>query len=397
VDRVWIPLLLFLAVINRFSFFPFAGLFLCMMSWIDVRRSDRGRLTRDRWIQAAAVAAGLGYDLVFCSVTVGRLDELTAMLIVPGSILLVLSLGLEILRFTGIAAPQHPYPGPRAVGTGLAAAACLAVIADQVLPGVKHLNTIGNALGILPYLGVVAVGVAAIGYALTVFRPSDEDAAYSGFLYFLGAAVVITLSIDAITGLYPWAVRRHLVYTVPLVALLGAEVLGALWQVRNGHTVSHCLALILAGGVAAGTLPRARPALLATEFDRLSDVLADASAHIDPGAIVVADHFRWGTPLKMLYDHEVLNGEVLWQANDADRWARALAALQRLRETGRTVLWFTSTEDGIGVFEPVPGTLEPVWTSGDVAVVDMVHHPDMRTFTLRSRHKVFTLRRWSPR
>ena len=372
--------LLFAAVANRFSFFPFAGLLLCAMAWAGGAHDSWPARLR----LAGAGLAGVLYDYAFCRVTIGRLDELVAPLLAGGLVLGAVSLAVGDRARRVLTA--------RVLAGGLLAGAA-AFLAADIATGAGHVALRRNLADALPFLGPL-LGLAALaGAALWGRFGRHRQAA----LLFLAAATLATLTVAAITPLYPWALRRHLVYTLPLLAALSAALFDWGWQRTRRPAVRGLLLAGLAAVIAANG-PRAIHALVRTEFDGLSATLADGAGRLLPGDVVVADHFRWGTPLKMIHGADVLNGEVLWNPSDMspERTASALRALAQLHRGGRRVVLFTSTDQGPAVFPGDWGPTTPIWSAGPGPVRDLHHDFRQTDFVPRERIKVFALHLWRP-
>ena len=382
--------LLFAAMVNRFSFFPFAGLLLCTLTWIDLPREDRLRVWATRWLQAAAVLAGLFVDARCGKVTIGRLDELVIPLLGSGFAFLLASLLTETVSLVPPARRLLPAPGPRTAALTLLGAFIL-LLAIDLADVVPHVALVRNLTGAIPYLGPALCVLCLAGAAWWLWDPRSGGREWQGLLLFLSAATLMTLAVAAIAGLYPWAIRRHLVYTVPLLCLFAAEVADRGCQAAGTARWARAAVVGLCGAALLPNIRTTARAVGCTEFNGLSNVLAQAARHIAPQDIVVADHFKWGTPLRFLYGCQVLNGEVLWEDAEAERRRAAFSILEKTRREGRRLLHFTSTADGLQVYHiPLPQAVE-IWSSGPVEIRELHHHPEQRSFEPKTGRKLFRL------
>jgi len=131
-----------------------------------------------------------------------------------------------------------------------------------------------------------------------------------------------------------------------------------------------------------------------TEHDGFSAVLEEIAGQIRPGDLVVADHFRWGTPLRLLHGIPVINGEMWWAPGDRRRMDKALEVLARWRSQGHSIRFLTSTTNSVGLY---PSPVAPVrldWTSGPWMDRDIIHSRRARSFERREKERVFQLYTW---
>ena len=383
-------------MLNRFSFLPFAGLLLAAVAWRDLERNDRKTLWQGRAILVAAIAAGLLFDGFRCPVTVGRLDELVTALVAGG-------LGVIVFALLVDASPAWPFARkslrritPRGVLLLLLLVAGGAIAYDAILMGKGHIRTLYNVNRALPYLGVWFLGVAGCGFVVLCLRKRASERNTTAIILFLGVATVASFTVAAIAPLVPWALRRLIVFTLPLFAILCAEAVGWLWDQRAKRPPAGIAALLVVVFLLVSFSRLSWHAFSRTEFDGLSPALAEAAAHVPEGAIVVADHFRWSTPMHLLHGAHILNGEVLWQQAEPDRLQKALQTLTRLHHEGWTVVFMTSTDLGLGVYAGEIGPTREIWSSGPVEITDMVHRPENIGFPMRKRSKHFSLHSWNP-
>ena len=319
-----------------------------------------------------------------------------APLLVVGGVLIGLSWLIEVVFRT---APPKPVIMKgiefRAMAMVLLVCVMFILIFDIAVPALPHINFLVHARAIFPYLNPSLVVAAMIAWVIRIWTAEHGIREVEGFLLFLAACVVATLTMAAIMGLYPWAVRRHLVYTVPLLAWLGGDLTQRTWDRSRSHAWARLAIMVGLLLVISSTAKKSNHAFLRTDFNGLSSVLARASSQLKPTDIVVADHFRWGTPLRLIYGGEVLNGEVIWQDETTERTQAATDALRRLHKSGRRIMLFTSTEQGPHVFPIDWGQLHPMWSSGPILIQDLIHHQRSTDFKLKSRTKLFSLYQWS--
>ncbi|HCF94179.1 MAG TPA: hypothetical protein DEW46_03890 [Verrucomicrobia bacterium] len=144
-------------------------------------------------------------------------------------------------------------------------------------------------------------------------------------------------------------------------------------------------------------MPKAYRGLQARDYNGLPQAIAEVAANIpatDPPAIILADHFAWGTPLAMIHGQNVLNGERIWQSETL--CSQGFDALSRIHATGRPILFFTSTEAGHSVYPTPHGEFTLLYDSGTVVIQQVLHRPEFTDFKSVAKPKRFRLYRWSP-
>jgi len=169
-----------------------------------------------------------------------------------------------------------------------------------------------------------------------------------------------------------------------------------LWNRVGRQPLSKAMAVLYLALLIAYQAPTSLDAMRHTELQGLADVMSDIANQIGDEDVVIADHFRWGTPLTLIHGKRVLNGELLWTEPDETRTKHAFAAFRAWHDQGRRVVFVTSTPKGLAVF---PGAVHgtAVWSSGEVDLTELNHHRDQTGFSTRSRTKEFTVWEWTPK
>jgi hypothetical protein len=386
---IFIAALLLLGMLNRFSFLPFAALLLCTISWIGIRFDQPGRFS-ERLIQVCAVSGGAIFALVCCSVTLDRLGDQVQPLWLTGAPLLTLSLALELgpVRRQAKRFAAHPsLPGYLL----LLVAALLA--AKDWFRGPDHAITAVGIVGpALPYLGHALLLGSLAGMLLMLTGRNAEKGIVVTVMWFYTAAIVATISTTTITMWLPFAARRHLVYSLPCIALFAGILFATLWQWTDGRKALRVLILIPGLALPLANIERAWHAITRTEFEGLPDMLANVARNIEPGDIVVADHYKWGTPLRFLFGAAVLNGETLWKKDSTpEKRTAAMNALHEAMGQGHRVLFLTSTEAGLSCYKHEIPASPPLWDSGEIEITQLNQHLSERGFTHLTRIKRFQI------
>jgi hypothetical protein len=372
----------------------FLGLFLLVMAWSDLERDDRRQVVRERMWQIAAILAGVALDLWTSPTTVERLGFVLPKLSILAGLFAVLALAVD-LGAPRDGANRHAVGllagGLSVVFTVLGAAGLvgLAGLAPGRMSWLHH-----NMTAILPYLtpGLVLLAVAGVW----IFAARNEDVARDAkaALFLMLGVTLASLLDSAIAALYPWATRRYLVFTVPLLAAGAGYVLARL--AVGPRRWMPAAAIVVFVAVLAGFWPWTRAAWTRTEYDGLSAQLAAVAAQVGPKDVVVADRFCYGVPLRFVYGLPVLNGERLTELTGRSAMERAVGVLARLHEAGWRIRFLTSSDEGIGVFPFRLAGLTWDWQSKAFCLQEIEHDPHVADYRVRELNRRFTLHTWDP-
>ncbi|OGV46543.1 MAG: hypothetical protein A2X46_06310 [Lentisphaerae bacterium GWF2_57_35] len=392
VGRAILPACLFALTVNRYSFLPFGVLFLLAVAVLDFHRADRRQAVRERLGQIGALAAGVLYDYATTPITIERLAFIVPSLFAVAGVVLALTLVVDWVaeheqRRAFWLAFSRRFSRPLALLGLLALAGTLAAWfvlrgSDSIPSGIRR---------IAPYFGPGFLGASLVGLGVLILRWHSISLLLKCLIFYCLALTLATLQNDAIANLYPWATRRFVEFTVPLVAVLSGLAVAAAWPDRFDRRIRGALAVGAAFAILAVSARQSYHAWTRTEYDGYSDLLASIARQIEPTDIVVADHFLYGTPLRFIYGKHILNGEVLWSRRNPKEMQAALTALRRIVRPGERIRFLTSTSKGLDVY---PVAIEPAsldWTSPPFVYEDLQHHPRADGFELRSHERVFRL------
>ncbi len=387
--------LLLLSVVNRLGFLPFGALFVVVLAWLDAGRPERARVGREQAWYLACLFLGAWIDFVWATSTIGRLGD-----IVPT--LLMASAGFAALAFAiHIAAHRAVVRAFLSRIDGLLRGAGAASILVVILLLWRGTHRFGLEIssqtfqGILPFFTPSLVLMGLLGFFLLAFDRRPGFRTLSWWTLFLASSVLFLLLQRHIAGLYPWATRRFVTELTLLLVIGAAYPVYRLWAWRGiPRWTARAAAILLCAVVLAPASKQAYRAASQTEYDGLSRVLNEVAQHIDPDDIVVADHFKWGTPLALIHGRQIINGERLWAIRDDERIEHGVEALRRMAAEGQRVRFLTSTERRLDVYRwPVEGARED-WRAEPFTHTEFIHHPRGSTFVLRTNQVVFTLYTW---
>jgi hypothetical protein len=169
-----------------------------------------------------------------------------------------------------------------------------------------------RASRLLAYQGTWCFVAAALGVLALSRDRSPEGLAIWKVTSALGIAVLVLLLHGGIAPLYPWALRRYVVYLVPFLALAQGDA--ASWVVASskGRRKAALLAgaILMAAAVVEGSA-RSLSAARVGDYKGLTAILRQLDAHLRDGDVVVADDPRWGTPLLLAFGRDVIDGKRL--------------------------------------------------------------------------------------
>jgi hypothetical protein len=294
--------------------------------------------------------------------------------------------------------------GSFAAGVGLAAVA-LGASVDRgyafLIKVADWLPAAGPALErlvrILPFHGTLGVAWAGIGIAGMARRRDPDRIILKTLALALGAVCLFLVFAPGIAAIYPWALRRYVVFLVPFLALAqsyavlcwveGLRAPGARW--RWVALLLFLPALIQGARISAA-------AFRVGDYRGAGEILAALEQAADPRAVIVADDPLWGTPLLLAGEREVINGRLLWQSQNPDFQRRFMEALRRTCfDGGRRMLWLTSTPQGLGIYpvelggNPAPSIEIPY------AYHTVMHSRRANHFAEAPHERLFRLYEWN--
>ena len=295
--------------------------------------------------------------------------------------------------------------GCAVAGAGLAAVALAASFArghSALIKTAIWISGVGGAVldhlvRLTPFHGMLALAWAGIGMVWLALRRDSVRPVLKTLVFALGAVFLFLLASPGIAAIYPWALRRYVVYLVPLLALIQTET-AVCWieGLRGPGRRWRWLAFLL---FLPALVQGARLSVAAArvgDYPGLSQVLGALEQAADPRAVIVADDPRWGTPLLRAGGREVINGRPLWQSRDPEFQRRFLTGLQRVRErTGRPLLWLTSTAKGLDLY---PVELDGV--SAPLAEIPYAYHVVVHSaraaqYAVTPQRREFRLQEWN--
>ena len=383
-----IPLFLLVAMLNRFSFLPFGGLFICLIAWLDAARANRLPVLLERALQWGALGAGALLNLNVAPTSLGVWTILPVLLGVS-AVTLFGSIVLDLLALSSrVRRVLHALPAwLPSLGAVLAFIGLLGVSLRQITT--PEGPDSDNLFMLLAYTGIVPFLLAGAGGWLFFCRDGRcLSLAHRTFWFFVLCVFGLMLYSKNIYDWYPWATRRYFPWTTPLLACLAGYAIARLWEWCRGRAKWLPVALVVLAIVP--DYEQIYTAWNNTEYGGIAEALRDVAAEVGPKDIVVADHPWWGTPLSFVHGKQVLDGKGLWSDEAGGRIQTGMAALRRLVGEGHHVRFLTSSPEGISIYRPPP----PVsldWSATPIDIHQIKHHRTQTAFQLQTRRVDFRL------
>ena len=330
--------LLFLGTINRVDFFLFGAMWLCALNFSRCLSLNFRPLSisATAWL-ATTLLGGLAIDLLASPSTVDRLGDSVRWIASAG-------IGFLALAFLPTCLP--------AIVTGLrpltgrlgAALYCLIIfivifILLQIDDFWKYRDTFQLQARVSPqYLGSNWLILCLPGLLLALWR--GLPLVLGWWLFWLGAISLAVVLFADIAMLWPWMTRRYVPSVLPLIAVLAALPLLELIRLPCGKILSNLVVLLLfipSAKVWWGAARQPDYAGVGAQLQAVADRISDRD-------LIVADHFVWAVPLRLVHGKTVINGERLWNNPDPERTRRAMQVLHRFQLNGWRIRFLTSTE-----------------------------------------------------
>lgn len=371
-----LALLLLLGALNRSSFLFYQAFLLLILAAWDASESDRKRVTLRHLAVAIALLAGLSWYAWVAPTSLYKTRHLYPLLIqlTVGALAITLILDVALLLL------RHALPRWTRF---LSLLLPLALLAREFTLHAPWAEFAGNFSAWFAY---ATPAIAALGIIGLIWRCSRTPLA--PWLLWLFATLLTVLLHRHAANLYPWATKRWLAFSPPLLASgIGLLAVGPKWPPRalgKIAVVFVAVAVILA-------LPLARAAWRNTEYNGMRGAMDTVAASLDQNDLVITDHFLWGTPLALAYGRTVLSAEALLTGRaDAAQAARMLAG------TGKRVVLVSSDEKGLARWPDEFKSAQPLIEPFELHTRTIIQHRSHRMFDTRDRAFTFQTYVWHP-
>lgn len=377
-------IILLLGALNRVSFLFHIALLLSILAIWEAGEDDRSSVSIRHLAAGGALTIGLAWYTWITPESLIKvrhlLPALHTVIFASVGLTLLVDVGSALLRSAGLA---HVLRGLRATR-----AAALLVPVGLLTREAMRSDAWSEFLRNLPawfaYAPPLLAGVGGIGSAWRGVRSSSVP-----WLLWTASALLTVLLHRHAAELYPWATKRWLAWSPPFL-LAGAVLLAerlSMQRIQYGRALGWALL----GGIALGVAPLSYSAWNAAEHRGALRALEQLAVQLRPDDLVVADHFRWATPLALTMGFRALNAEpMLAGLGDAHAAARGLA------ESNRRVILFTSTKRGLDAWPNPFRTARPLQDPIRLETRERIQHRSHRAFQTRARDYTLQLHEWEP-
>jgi hypothetical protein len=372
-----LALVLFLACINRVSFLFHQALLLLVLACWDASETDRDAVAFRHLAVGASLALGFAWYAWITPESLVKVRHLVPAL----HVLAAGSVATALLVDGGF----RRRPGP----AWLRPAAMLVPLLLLLVEATRHepwREVLRNAPAWWAYAGPALAVLAGLGLLAGAARSPSAP-----WLVWLFTCLLAVLLRRHAADLYPWAAKRWLAFSPPLLAAGGALLLAASHRRfgRRGFTVALVLLFAAIGWQAPRGLAAGR-----AEYRGAPDALQDIAARVEPGDVVVADHFRWGTPLALAHGKPVLNAEPLLAGRGSAADAARFLAGQHAR--GRRVVLLTSTRGALAWWPEAFRNARPMGPPLEFETEERIQHRSNRGFPMQVRTVRLQTWTWTP-
>lgn len=380
------------ATVNHFNFPVFGGIMLVALALSERFRERSG--SRHRVATAAGgILAGIVITLITASVTLSRLEakDHAVTIVLSGFLLLILASAVILMlpaqfRFAEILNRLLPLGAAlMAIVIVLAASICIygpvvpeiiAIIGANSLVGsiMRRVDIISSFIGDSFFL--------LAGFGLWNLSKSGSKQNQSAMILAVvsGFMIGMLLISPGIAPTYPWGLRRYVPLLLPFMAIAAGGIFAGFRERTMPWRVVACIVLLL--GVWSG-LQGSRAGGNINDYRGMHKTLLVLSGKIKPNDLVVADDPRYGTALKMIFGHQVINGRLLWLDKNVDEVRKRIESIESVgRALGGRILWITTDDVGYSIY-PVPPRVnaDPAYYA-EFALQRVIHHPKSLRFEM---------------
>lgn len=396
---VQIALLMACGVMNKFTFLPFGALLVLLCAFADARApitpKRKKPYLKNQLIMSLGLCAGAAADFYTSWISVTGWHVLDKILTASGLCLLgafaLSALGKHIRRINLNSPKLTPL---------FTASVMLPLIIWFASPTIFPNSTDSvNLIRYISYTGYPLFAASLAGMLVFVYMRKRQNTQTKITFIYLACVSALLFTHKFIVPVYPWATRRFLSFTLELSCLLAgfAFATGINWAATlkktHAQAVKTVLLLLVALCVVA-PMGKTRRALQNTEYNGLWNELRDLADHIDSSTLVVADHFWYATPLAIIFGKQVLNGERIHCRRGRHNFEKAMDALRQTAQSGRKVVFLTSTNKGTDIYPGKTTTGQIEYKSQPKKFSVVAHHPKLNDYVSKSINTVFSIYRF---
>lgn len=372
----------FCLVVNHISFILFGGLFALCLALFN-RHFAATKPDRSGMCLGAGVLLGAAYTLVFSSSSTAKLHH-----VLPEIYGVAAACMIAILLLT----VQFRWPKLSTVRWDvlvipLGITAWLYLECNRTEPFAEFANNV-KVLSAYEFVPLVLVGFA--GAVLCWIRVPETRA----LITFSFLSLLVVLHRKHAVDLYPWALKRYLPFVVPIIMCGGACV----WSVINKSRVVNSLIVLLLFVAGIKNADKLKQSLVGVEYTGAMNVVKAVADEIPDAAIVISDHFKWGTPLAAIYGKNIINGEIIWSKKSPEAVRQMFDIILNKESAGAGLYFITSSERALSIYPEIDEEEFVLIREFPLtAFRQTIHHRSNRGFTTRASSASFNIYKYQPR
>jgi hypothetical protein len=234
---------------------------------------------------------------------------------------------------------------------------------------------------LVSYFGFIPLIFAFAGIYFMLFDPR-VSLYVKVTVIFLILISVVTFSNQYVANLYPWAARRYVTYTLPLLIQSAIYFPYILWS--KNKTVFKVISILCLLLICVPQMKTASRVFMDSEFRGVANQLEILDSEIKDKAVILVDDHRFATPLMYVYGHKVIDNKLLVsRVKDEKSVKQYYDLLKKLKESGNT-LYFLNTSYGANApSTPFNISISNVWNASECETTEVVHGKDQKTFEYR--------------
>jgi hypothetical protein len=382
---VFSALIFFCAVTNRAGFIAFGSLYLFFVC-LAKTTTDESRKERFTFLVLTCLGliCGLIYDIIYSSNTIIKLNYvldklfMVALASIIGSVIVTaFSNFFKIYLLKLVDVFENRKNGY--------ITACLLILATIVITFFVYNKSDYPANQIkmlISYFGMVTLLFVFAGMFFMLFDPKTNIYAKTTVVFLIVVSIV-TFSNQYVANLYPWAVRRYVTYTLPLIILSAIYLPCVLW--RSKKVFPRVLAVMFIFVICISQARSTFKVLIHSEYRGILVKLEELDNELDDESLILVDDHRFATPLMYIYGHKVMDNALLvskvCDENSANRYYNLL---KKMHDRGHSVYFFTTKHLSKEPSFPFEIVLSNIWNSAEFETTEVVHGENQKAFEYKS-------------
>ena len=366
-------MLFFCAVANRASFIGLGSIYLV---FVCLSKTVTDEKLKDRLIflgfTILGLSSGLIYDIVLCPDTVVKLHYIFSKLIFVSifsiTASLFVTLGSDV--FKPFVENILFFLENKRVRYGLICSLMLLTLAF-LLYSYFSSDYLHNQIRMLvSYFGIVATTFAFAGLFFMLFDIKNLYAKLT--IVFLILVSVVTFTNQYVANLYPWAARRYVTYTLPLLIQAAIYLPYVFWRTKK--VAFRAISIVLLLMICLPQLKTTKQVFMGAEYRGIHAKLRELHEVFDSDkALILVDDHRFATPLIYTYGHKAIDNRVIISSIVDEKGINKYYDLLKAWQEHGNTLYFLKTTGNTKPYLPFECSLSNVWSSGSFKTTEVVH------------------------